>query len=149
MQRSVFSLWGIISVRCQKERHLRRQVFRWAKTARLRRCVTGWRRARAEKRDQEMRHAHIREYMDKRKMILVIACIRECALYQKEMREAYEVVSAHNTKRVQLSVLRLWNYNYVKQLNSKGKTDRLASKNRQQVLHSHLSQWYLLTNLRI
>jgi hypothetical protein len=92
--------------------------------------VTGWRKAILEKRDQEVRHAHIRDYMDKRKMILVIACIRECALYQKEMREAYEGVSAHNAKRVQLSVLRLWNYNYVKQLDTKGKTDKIASRKR-------------------
>lgn len=92
--------------------------------------MAGWRKAILDKRDQEERHGHIRDYMDKRKMILVIACIRECALYQKEMREAYKVVSAHNAKRVQLSVLRLWNYNYVKLLDTKGKTDTLASRSR-------------------
>ena len=66
------------------------------------------------KRDQEERHGHIRDYMEKRKTILALACIRECALYQKEMREAFEMVSAHNARRVQLSVLRLWNFNYLK-----------------------------------
>jgi hypothetical protein len=92
---------------------LRRQVFRWSTTSKLRQCLTGWRLVIQERKQGAERLGKIREYLEKRKMILVVAGMRECCVYQKEIREAYEEVSKHNARRVQRSVIRLWSYNYV------------------------------------
>lgn len=83
-----------------------------------------------ERKQGAERLRQIREYIDKRKMILIVAGMRECCGYQREIREAYEEVRDHNAKRVQRSVIKLWSYNYVRLLDTKGKTETLASRHR-------------------
>ena len=121
----------MVAARCQKERGLRRQVKKWRQTARVRACLAGWQLVVATSKESLSRLASIKDYLLKRKTILIIAAMRECAAYQREMRAAEAEVRARQAKRVQRAVVKLWSFNYVRCLDTKGKTQTLEGRLRQ------------------